>query len=353
MLGPLMIDIEGAALSAADRDLLRHPLVCGVILFSRNFVDAEQLSALTDDIHRLRNPRLLIAVDQEGGRVQRFRQGFCELPALARIGECFDQDPTLALALAADCAWLMAAELRAVGVDFSFAPVLDLRSAHSRVIGDRAFHADPHAVARLAQAYVAALHRAGMAAVGKHFPGHGLVVADSHVERPIDPRDFQDIEQNDLVPFRALIAAGIDGIMSAHVCYPRVDDAVAGYSRVWIHDILRVEMGFDGLVFSDDLSMAGAVGAGSYAERARLSLNAGCDVLLVCNDRAGAIEVIDALGDYHHPPTQVRLMRMHGRGAAMTAEALQASATWQAVASRVQALNVNPELALGDDNLPG
>ncbi len=353
MLGPLMIDIEGTSLTAADRDLLRHPLICGVILFSRNFIDTDQLSLLTAEIHALRSPRLLIGVDQEGGRVQRFRQGFSELPALARIGEYFDKDPATASALTADCAWLMATELRAVGVDFSFAPVLDLRSAHSRVIGDRAFHADPHVVGRLAQVYVAALHRVGMAAVGKHFPGHGLVAADSHVELPEDTRDFQDIEQSCLVPFRALVAAGIDAIMSAHVRYPRVSDEVAGYSRIWIHDTLRLAMGFEGLVFSDDLSMAGALGAGSYAERARRSLAAGCDVLLVCNHRAGAIEVVDALGDYHHPPTQVRLMRMHGRGVAMTVESLQASADWQSVASRVQALNSHPELALGDDNLPG
>ena len=353
MLGPLMIDIAGTALSPADRDLLRHPLLCGVILFSRNFVDPAQVSALISDIHALRDPRLLVAVDQEGGRVQRFRQGYTELPALARIGERYVENPDAGLALAADCAWLMASELRAVGIDFSFAPVLDLRSPASRVIGDRAFHADPHVVARLAQAYLAGQHRAGMAAVGKHFPGHGLVAADSHVELPEDERDFQDIEQCDLVPFRALVAAGIDGIMSAHVRYPRIDGEVAGYSRFWIHDILRQEMGFEGLVFSDDLSMAGAVGVGDYATRAVRSLAAGCDVLLVCNDRAGAIACIDALGDYHHPPTQVRLMRMHARGTAAALDDLRAQSGWQRIVAQLEALNQTPELALGDDNPRG
>lgn len=353
MLGPLMIDIEGTALTASDRELLCLPLVCGVILFSRNFVDLAQLGALTAELHALRTPRLLIAVDQEGGRVQRFRSGFSDLPAIGRLGEYYDRDPQRALALTAECAWLMAVELRAVGVDFSFAPVLDLRTAQSRIIGDRAFHADPHVVARLAQAYLSALHRVGMAAVGKHFPGHGCVAADSHVELPIDRRDLPDIEQRDLVPFRALVAAGIDGLMSAHVLYPRVDSVPSGYSRRWITDVLRRDMAFEGLVFSDDLSMAGADSAGDYAARAQQSLAAGCDVLLVCNQRAAVLEIIDALGDYSQPTTQVRLMRMHARGEVRSTAALHADSEWQHVAARVEALNRNPELALGDDNSRG
>ncbi len=350
MLGPLMIDIEGTALSADDREVLSHPLVCGVILFARNYLDPAQLAALTAEIHALRTPRLLIAVDQEGGRVQRFRHGFVELPALARIGECYDRDPAAGLALAADCAWLMAMELRAVGVDFSFAPVLDLRSALSSVIGDRALHAAPAIVARLAQRYVASLHECGMAAVGKHFPGHGSVAADSHVELPVDTRDYYDLAASDLAPFRALIAAGIEGIMCAHVVYPRIDQRVAGFSPVWIGEILRREFAFSGVVFSDDLSMAGADGVGTPADRARQALAAGCDVLLVCNQRSAVLAMIDALGSTVNPQTQVRLMRLHARGPAPARDALLADSRWQSCARRVAALSRTPELELGDDN---
>ena len=351
MLGPLMIDIDGTALTPADRDLLRHPLVGGVILFARNYVEPAQVAALTHDIHALREPRLVIAVDQEGGRVQRFREGFSALPPLARLGALYEHDAKAALARAADCAWLMASELRAVGVDFSFAPVLDLHSSRSAVIGDRAFHASPAVVARLARAYIAALHRAGVAAVGKHFPGHGCVAADSHHELPIDERDFFDLEQHDLVPFRAAVAAGIEGIMTAHVLYPKVDSRVAGYSPYWVKDVLRAEMGFSGTVFSDDLSMAGADLGASYAERARLALAAGCDVLLVCNNRAGAIEVIDSLPVAPYPQTQVRLMRMHGRGAPASLAALQDSDDWRATVARVRSLDPDPEFDLGDNNV--
>ncbi|MBX9605570.1 MAG: beta-N-acetylhexosaminidase [Gammaproteobacteria bacterium] len=352
MLGPLMIDVEGTTLSPADRDVLRHPLVGGVILFARNYESPAQVAALTAEIHALREPRLLIAVDQEGGRVQRFRQGFSELPALARLGEVYDRAPEAALALAADCAWLMANELRAVGVDFSFAPVLDLQSPQSTVIGERALHADGATVARLARAYIAQLHRCGMAAVGKHFPGHGLVVADSHHELPVDERDYIDLQQADLVPFRAAIAAGIEGIMTAHVLYPRVDAAVAGYSRHWIRHVLREELHFSGAVFSDDLSMAGADLGQNYGARARQALDAGCDVLLVCNNRAGALEVIDALPDRAWPETQVRLMRMHARGAAPDLAALKAGDEWREISARVLRLADSPELDLADDRRP-
>ena len=351
MLGPLMIDVEATALTAGERELLRHPLVGGVILFARNYAEPAQLVALTASIHALREPRLVITVDQEGGRVQRFRHGFSELPALARLGETYDGDPQAALALAADCAWLMASELRAAGVDFSFAPVLDLKSAQSAVIGDRALHGDAQAVARLARVYVAALQRAGMAAVGKHFPGHGGVAGDSHHELPIDERDYYDLEQRDLVPFRAAIAAGLQGIMTAHVLYPRVDAQVAGYSRYWIKDILRGELGFSGAVFSDDLSMAGADLGTSYSARAQQALAAGCDVLLICNHRAGVIEVLDSLPVAPYPQTQVRLMRMHGRGGAPALATLRATDQWRSVAARVRRLESDPELDLGDDDV--
>ncbi|MEQ9061446.1 MAG: beta-N-acetylhexosaminidase [Gammaproteobacteria bacterium] len=354
MLGPLMIDLEGPTLDGIERELLRHPLVGGVILFSRNYAEPAQVAALTAEIHALREPRLLVAVDQEGGRVQRFRDGFVELPPLAALGEAYDRDPDGALELAAECAWLMASELRAVGIDFSFAPVLDLRTAHSRVIGDRAFHAEPQVVARLARAYVAALRQAGMAAVGKHFPGHGVVAADSHVELPVDERDLLDIEQEDLVPFRALINAGIEGIMMAHVRYPRVDDIAAGYSTRWIRDILRGDMHFEGVVFSDDLAMAGAEHGGSFVARAERALAAGCDVLLVCNQRDAVLELLAAFGTTaRFPQTQARLMRMHARGAAPALAALHREARWQRIADRVRALEPCPELDLGDDNLLG
>jgi beta-N-acetylhexosaminidase len=353
MLGPLMIDLEGPTLTAEDRELLRHPFIGGVILFSRNYQNLEQLRALTDDIHSLRDPRLLIAVDQEGGRVQRFRKPFSELPALAVIGELFDRNRADAVAMATDCGWLMAVELRAVGMDFSFAPVLDLRTTYSSIIGDRAFHADPQIVARLARAYVVGMRDAKMSAVGKHFPGHGCVAADSHRELPVDDRDFYDIEQADLLPFRALVESGIEGIMTAHVLYPKVDNCAAGYSKTWIDQTLRRNMHFDGVVFSDDLNMAGADAEGGHVERARKAIAGGCDVLLICNHREAVAEVLDAMGSQIYPLIQARLMRMHARGSSPDMNELRRSAQWLAVADRVQACNPFPELDLGDDNLLG
>lgn len=348
-----MIDIEGYALTDEDRRLLRHRQVGGLILFSRNFESLPQLRALCDEVHALREPRLLIAVDQEGGRVQRFRGEFSPLPSLGWLGEHYDRDPDDALALTAECAWLMGCELRMAGIDFSFAPVLDLRTSASAVIGDRAFHAEPSCVVRLARAWLSGLRRVPMAAVGKHYPGHGCVAADSHVELPVDERDFYDIEQRDLAPFRALIASGLDAVMMAHVLYPRADTVPAGYSRFWIRETLRRELGFEGVVFSDDLSMAGADVGGSYADRAARALDAGCDMLLVCNDRSAVHEVLDSLGDEARPLVQVRLMRMHARGPEPDPDALRASSQWRRVADRLVDLDHNPELDLGDDNLLG
>lgn len=348
-----MVDIDAPALTDEDRRVLKNPQVGGLILFSRNFETLAQLRELCAEVHALRSPRLLIAVDQEGGRVQRFRGDFCALPPQGLLGERYEHDPDEALVLAAECAWLMGSELRMAGVDFSFAPVLDLRTAASTIIGDRAFHANPTPVIRLARAWLSGLRRVPMAAVGKHFPGHGCVAADSHVELPVDERDYYDIEQRDLAPFRALIASGIEGIMMAHVLYPQVDDVPAGYSKRWIHDTLRRELGFEGVVFSDDLSMAGADLGGDYAERAVRALEAGCDMLLVCNNRTAVHEVLERLGDEPRPLVQARLMRMHARGADPEPEALRASAQWRRVADRLAALDVSPELGLGDDNLLG
>jgi beta-N-acetylhexosaminidase len=312
-LGPVMLDVEGLALSAIERDRLKHPLVGGVILFARNYQSPEQVEALVRDIHGLRTPRLLVAVDHEGGRVQRFRDGFTSLPPLRHLGNIYDENPKRARRLAETSGWLMATELRAVDVDFSFAPVLDLDRGVSQVIGDRAFHSLPEAVADLAHAYMHGMHRAGMAATGKHFPGHGAVEADSHVALPVDDRLLVDIMAEDVVPFERMIHYGIEGIMPAHVIFTCVDAQPAGFSSTWIRKILRGQLEFQGVVFSDDLSMEGAKGAGDVVARAKLALSAGCDMVLVCNDPAAADQVLAGLGHYDDPVSHLRLVRMHGR----------------------------------------
>jgi len=289
--GPVMLDVAGLALTEEDRTILEHPKVGGVILFSRNYQSVEQLRALVAEIHAIRNPSLLVAVDQEGGRVQRFREGFTRLPAAAHFGEMYDNDPVRGKYLAELAGYIMAAELRSVGVDFSFAPVLDLGRGISTVIGDRAFHATPNGVIELARTFILGMRRGGMPAVGKHFPGHGAVTADSHVDMPVDNRSFEEIYKTDLQPFQVL-SKDLMGIMPAHVVYSEVDSLPAGFSRFWLQNVLRKQFDFLGTIFSDDLSMAGAEKAGDYAARARAALSAGCDVLLVCNQREGAKEVL-------------------------------------------------------------
>lgn len=276
--GPLMIDVAGLELSDLDRERLVHPLVGGVILFARNYASPSQLEALTAEIRALRRPPLLVAVDHEGGRVQRFRQGFTRLPPMRRLGECWDRDPAAALAAARDTGYVLAAELRVGGVDLSFTPVLDLDYGRSQVIGDRALHGDPEAVAALAGALIEGLHAAGMAACGKHFPGHGFAEADSHLAIPVDDRERLAIAA-DMLPYGRL---RLDAVMPAHVIYPKVDHRPAGFSPVWLR-ILREEIGFEGVIFSDDLSMEGAAVAGGIVERADAAWAAGCDMLLVCN----------------------------------------------------------------------
>jgi beta-N-acetylhexosaminidase len=325
-LGPVMLDIEGRSLSAEDRELLAHPNVGGVILFARNYEHAEQLTRLTAEIHALRQPELVIAVDQEGGRVQRFREGFTALPAMHAFGRCHDLDPERARQVAEACGWLMAAELRATGVDLSFAPVLDLDYGLSEVIGDRAFHRDPEVVAQLAGRFMAGMRHAGMAAVGKHFPGHGGVVADSHHALPEDRRPYADL-LDDMRPYERLIAEGLAGVMLAHVVYSRLDRLPAGFSRWWLNNELRIRLRFQGAVFSDDLSMAGAAFAGAPAERARLALAAGCDVVLVCNDRPAAVAVVESLGDWYEPAGHLRLARLRGRGEPVPA--LRSTSEWR------------------------
>ncbi len=337
-LGPVMADLEGLALSDTERRRLLHPQCGGVILFARNYESPEQLRALVAEIHALRQPRLIVAVDQEGGRVQRFREGFQSLPPLGRLGDLYDRDEPRAIELSETLGWLMAAELRHYGIDISFAPVLDLGHSHSSVIGDRAFHLRPDAIARLGNAWIRGMTRAGMEAVGKHFPGHGSVRGDSHHELPFDRRELATIERHDLVPFRRVIRTHLAGIMMAHVIYERVDARPAGYSPVWIRQILRGDLGFEGAVFSDDLSMSGAQSVGGYPERARAALDAGCDMLLVCNNPDGADEVLEALGDYLDPVAQLRLVRMHGLPGRLP-EPLFDSEEWRRAVDRLKAFH--------------
>lgn len=308
-----MLDLEGTVLTVEERELLLHPATGGVILFSRNYETPAQVRRLAKEIHALRSPALLVSVDQEGGRVQRFQEGFSQLPAASKFGELYEGHPQQAMDAAHHIGWLMAAELRAVGIDFSFAPVLDLQTIISQVIGDRAFSADPLVVGRLAFSWVAGAREAGMPSVGKHFPGHGCVEADSHLDLPLDTRRLSEIWEQDLQPFRHMVDNHIEGLMPAHVVYSAVDDKPAGYSAYWIQEVLRQRMGFGGVVFSDDLSMVAANVAGGYAERAAMALQAGCDMILVCNNPQGAQEVLDSLTDYCEPVSQVRLARMHGK----------------------------------------
>lgn len=312
-LGPVMLDVAATALTGDDRRRLLHPLVGGVILFARNFESCDQLAALTAEIHALRNPTLIIAVDHEGGRVQRFRDGFTRLPPMRELGLAWDRDPQHAVSLARSLGFVLAAELRVYGVDLSFTPVLDVDYGNSSVIGDRAFHARPEAIAELAIGLMQGLRDGGMTAVGKHFPGHGHVRGDSHHEVPVDERTLAAIRQEDLLPFRRLVAAGLGGIMPAHVIYPQVDPAPAGFSAYWLKQVLRSELGFDGVIFSDDLSMEGASVAGGVVARGRAALDAGCDMVLVCNNPQSADELLDGL-DYQMPAVALaRLARIHGR----------------------------------------
>lgn len=334
-MGPLMIGLQGRALLAQERDWLAHPLVGGVVLFGRNYQSPEQIAALTAEIHAVREPPLLVAVDHEGGRVQRFRDGFTRLPAVRRLGEIYDQDRRHALLLAQVTGWLMAAELRAVGVDFSFAPVLDVDRGVSRVIGDRALHRDPEAVAELAHAYMTGMQRAGMAATGKHFPGHGGVREDSHVALPVDERAYEDVATEDLVPFERMIHYGLAAVMTAHVVYPRVDARPASFSAYWIKEVLRRRLEFQGAVFSDDLDMAAAAVAGDPVDRARAALEVGCDMVLACNDAQGIAQILDGLGAYSNPVAQVRLARMHGRHS-LSRDQLQRDPEWQQAVRQVQ-----------------
>jgi beta-N-acetylhexosaminidase len=329
-LGPCVIDVAGLALADTDRRRLLDPHTGGVILFSRNYESAEQLQQLTADIHALRSPALIIAVDHEGGRVQRFRKGFTALPPMRVLGDAWDENAQQARHLAREVGFVLAAELRAHGVDLSFTPVLDVDHSNSSIIGNRAFHAQPAAVAELARALVQGLKDAGMSAVGKHFPGHGHVRADSHLELPVDERTYDEIVQSDLIPFAKLIDAGLAAVMPAHVVYSRVDQRPAGFSEVWLKTVLRETLRFNGLVFSDDLSMAGAAATGDIVVRTEAALDAGCDMVLVCNDPDAVDELYGRLSRTTPPVSLARLARLHGRAAADSMVKLREDARYAA-----------------------
>jgi beta-N-acetylhexosaminidase len=308
-----MLDPSGPVLTDDDRRRLQHPAAGGVILFARNYENGAQLAALTEELRALREPQLLIGVDHEGGRVQRFREGFSALPPMRALGQLWDRDREAGRAAAHAAGYVIGAELAAHGLDFSFAPVLDLDYGSSSVIGDRALHYDPLAVGALGAALIRGLAASGMAAVAKHFPGHGFAAADSHVAVPVDSRPLADILRKDLAPYRAAIDAGLAAVMPAHVIFPQIDAEPAGYSRVWLQDVLRGRLGFTGMIFSDDLSMEGASTAGGVVERAHAALHAGCDMVLLCNDPAGQDRLLEGLaGTALAAPARAERMRRRG-----------------------------------------
>jgi beta-N-acetylhexosaminidase len=341
-LGPLMVDVAGTELTAADRELLAHPLVGSVILFTRNYGDPQQLAALVQDIHGVRSPRLLVAVDHEGGRVQRFRDGFTRLPALRAVGHQYDLDRAQGLALARQHGWLMAAELLACGIDLSFAPCVDLDYGLSEVIGDRALHTRAAAVGELAVAYKQGMRDAGMAATAKHFPGHGAVVADSHQSLPVDRRPLSDLEP-ELAPYRLLIENGLPAVMVGHILFPAVDERPASLSRRWIGGILRGDLRFAGTVFADDLSMGGAREFGDVVARASAAMAAGCDVLPVCNARADVERLLGELRTPPDPAVHMRLARLRAHPHADRA-ALLASSRWGEARAAIDAAGRPPAL---------
>ena len=336
-LGPVMIDVAGLALTAEERERLAHPAVGGVILFARNYESPDQLRRLTAEIRAVRTPAVLVAVDHEGGRVQRFRHGFTVLPAMRALGALWDNDPVRALETATAAGYVLAAELRASGIDLSFTPVLDLDYGTSEVIGNRAFHRDPAAVTALAGALIAGLRRAGMANVGKHFPGHGYVAADSHLAIPVDTRPVQALYP-DLSPYRAHRKMDLAAVMPAHVIYESLDPSPAGFSAYWLRYVLRGELGFDGVIFSDDLSMEGASVAGGFVERADAALDAGCDMVLVCNNPAAARLLLREWRPQRDPVSERRLEELLPAVPAPSLEAVQTEPAYRQALALLEAV---------------
>lgn len=325
--GPVILDVMGMELTQEEREFLRHPLVGGVILFTRNYHDPEQLAELVKQIRASRSDPLLIGVDQEGGRVQRFRQGFTSLPSQGVIATSYFDQSSESQKLAEKVGWMMASELLSVGIDLSFAPVLDLDKKCCPAIGDRAFHHDPRVVSTLACAVMTGMNKAGMAATGKHFPGHGSVNADSHVSIPVDNRSREVVFSEDMVPFVALIQAGIQAMMPAHIVFTEVDRHPVGFSAVWLQDILRKQLNFHGVIFSDDLNMEGAAFAGNVVERAEAALSAGCNMVLICNNRVGAMQLLDHL-PRHHTVSDTLFSSLQGKRCESYKQLLQ-SRLWQ------------------------
>ena len=327
--GPVILDLIGQDITQEESELLLHPLVGGVILFARHYESPVQIRELTRMIRdRAKKKPVLITVDQEGGRVQRFRNGFVLLPSMKQIGQLYQDSPRDGLAFAYCCGWLMAAELLSVGIDLSFAPVLDLDRQFNTVIGDRSFSMLPTEVATLAQSVMYGMREAGMAATGKHFPGHGGVNVDSHISMPIDQRRFTEIESEDLQPFKQLVSAGIDSMMSAHILFPEIDPLPVSFSRYWLHDVLRQQLNFSGVIFSDDLNMEGAQSAGTYANRATTALNAGCDMILICNNRAGAIDILDNV-PHGYQLSNEKFQRLQGKFSTQSQQTLHTSEIWK------------------------
>ena len=334
--GPLMLDLEGTALSDGERDLLTQSPVGGVIFFARNISSKEQFMALTAEVSALR-PELLLAIDQEGGRVQRLREGYTILPPMQKLGTLLAEDSKRGAELLHNTGWLLAAEMIASGLDFSFAPVLDLDSSHCEVIANRSFSLDPAIVSAAAGLFIAGMAEAGMAATGKHFPGHGGVTADSHLEIPYDTRSLAELQSRDLVPFKAL-SPKLQGIMPAHIVFPEVDSKAVGFSSYWLQNILRDELAFEGVIFSDDLSMKGADQLGTYAEKAEAALSAGCDMVLVCNNRQGALEVLEFLQPRAEAYSSPRLPIMKAQKQWQWAELLN-DTRWLATREALTSLN--------------
>lgn len=294
-IGPLIMDLEGKYLSSEEKELLAHPLVGGVIFFARNYESREQLQGFCRQIREANQKPLLLMVDQEGGRVQRFTHEFTRLPFMAEFGRMYDQDRETALKLAYDCGLLLAAELLSAGVDLSLAPVLDMNKGLNTVIGARAFHSQSRSIIDLALAFINGMKKAGMSATGKHFPGHGSVTLDSHVAIPIDERPFEEIANDDMSVFTSMIKSGLPAVMAAHIIFPQVDTCAVSFSRYWLQDILCKRLGFKGVIFSDDLNMKGADISSRYADRVMAAREAGCDFALLCNNRKGVVEVLNEI----------------------------------------------------------
>jgi len=343
-LGPLMIDLKGASVDEEELAWLKSPVVCGVILFARNFESLQQLESLVESVHAVREPPLLVAVDQEGGRVQRLGEPFTRLPAMRSLGHVYDENMGQALKAARAFGWLMAAELRAIDVDLSFAPVVDLDRGLAEVIGDRALHPSATAVSQLASEFATGAHDAGMGITAKHFPTHAGAVNDSHTESATDSREFSDL-WDDLQPFRHLIRARLDAVMVAHVSFPSVDALPASFSSWWLKEQLRDELGFGGAIVSDDIAMGGAKAVGSCADRAVKALTAGCDMVLLCNSPGEIPAVIDSLADYVSPPSQLRLMRLRGQRRQAWGS-LRSSAAWREARRAIEELSATPPLRL-------